>query len=159
MISNSSSHVSNSQNHALSSTTNSLNKNEKKLLKVFLVTHLQKFFCSLYHKNFQFYLGKNYELTTESYEMDGKIIETLISEIVKTGEYTLEGIATYTKIPLDIIIDAACGTCHQLSVTPWTRIVDLFMQVRPDITKAVFEKLISIIEENNLKLSSILNEI
>lgn len=137
-------------------TTNSSSKTEKRLLKIFLITHLHKFLCNLYHKKFQYFLGKNFELTTETYAMDGKIIETLLNEIVRTGEYTLEGIATYTKIPLDIIVDATCGITHQLSMT-WTRVVDLYMQVRPDVSKSFYEKLIAELEKENLRVSAILN--
>lgn len=152
-------HISYSNNQTPSSYTSSFNKNEKKLLKFFLVSYLHQFFHSFYHKNFQFDLGKNYRLTTECYEMDEKIIGNLISEIVKTGEYTIEGIATYTKIPLDIIIDATCGTCNQLSVTLWTRIIDLYMQVKPDVSKVFFDKLVSLIEKNNFRVSCLLTEI
>lgn len=134
-------------------------KSEKKLLKVFLITWLQKFFSNLYQKHFQFNLEKNIELTMECYSMDRKIVETLLKEIVATGEYTLEGIATYTQIPLDIIVDAACGISNQLSVTPWTRIVDLYMQVKPDISKIFHEKLIEKLEKDKCKISVILNEV
>lgn len=160
MNSNSSlSYQSYSKNYRYPTIEKSLSKDERKLLKVFLVTRLQNFFCNLYHKNFQFYLGKNFELTMECFEMDRKIIEILIGEIVATGEYTLEGIATYTKMPLDIIVDTACGTSNQLSVTPWTRIVDLYMQVKPDISKTFHEKLVAALEIDNFRISSILNEI
>lgn len=139
--------------------SNSSKKNERKLLKFFLVNRLHKFFITFFYKKFQYDLGKNFELTTECYEMDGKIIQVLLNEIVETGEYTLEGVATYTRIPLDIIVDAACGTAHQLSITPWTRIVDLYMQVRPTVYKAFFDKLVETVDKQNSNISSLLNEI
>ena len=89
---------------------------------------------------------------------DGKIIQVLLSEIIETGEYTLEGVATYTRIPLDIIVDVACGTANQLSITPWTRIVDLYMQVRPTVSKAFFDKLVETMDKHNFNISSLLSE-
>lgn len=132
-------------------------KNERKLLKVFLVSCLYKLFCDLYHAKFKNDLGKRSE-TTECYAMDSKIIEILILEIVETGEYTLEGIATYTRIPLDIIVDAACGISNKLSITPWARIVDLYMQVKPEVSKIFLEKIVETKDKYRSSFSSLLNE-
>jgi hypothetical protein len=90
--------------------------------------------------------------------MDSKIIQFLIQGIIETGEYTLEGVAHYTRIPFDVIFDAACGNNNQLSITPWARIVDLYMQVKPDVTQLLFNKLIEIKDKNHFALSLLLNE-
>lgn len=131
-------------------------KTERKFLKGILISCLHKFFCNLFYKNFQFDLGKNFKLTTECYTMDEKIIQILIREIVETGEYTLEGIATYTGIPIDIIIDVACGSMSQFSITLWIRIIDLYMQVKPEISKFFFVRLIETIEKDHFNLSHLL---
>jgi hypothetical protein len=90
--------------------------------------------------------------------MDSKIIQTLIQGIVETGEYTLEGIAHVTRIPFDVIFDAACGNNNQFSITPWARIVDLYMQVKPEVTQLLFNKLLEIKDKNHFALSLLLNE-
>lgn len=94
----------------------------------------------------------------ECYAMDSKIIQLIIHGIVETGEYTLEGVALYARIPFDVIYDAACGISNQLSITPWTRIVDLYMQVRPDIAKILVDKLIELKEMHRAAFSLLLNE-
>jgi len=74
------------------------------------------------------------------------------------GEYTLEGIAHYTRIPFDVIFDAACGNNNQLSITPWARIIDLYIQVKPDVTQLLLNKLIEIKDKNHLAISLLLHE-
>lgn len=130
-------------------------KNERKLLKVFLVGHLQKLFCDLFQNRIQTLQNNS---SMECYTMDSKIIQLLIQGIVETGEYTLEGIAYYTRIPFDVIYDAACGISNQFSITPWVRIVDLYTQVRPEVVQVLIEKLLQIKDKNHAAISSLLNE-
>lgn len=140
-----------------------LNKNEKKLLKIFLIASLHRLFTYLIDQNIQKQkvqnrIEKTTEFRKECYKMDGKMLQGFIREIVDTGEYTLEGIASCTRIPLDVILDMICGYNLQPSITFWTRIVDLYLQVKPEISQLFFEKLIEVKEKNNLSLSALLNE-
>ena len=90
-------------------------KNKRKMLRAFLLGHLHKLFIELFLDQLQ---GNQNNSTMEYYEMDSKIIQVLIQGIIETGEYTLEGIALYTRIPFDVIYDAACGINNQFSITP-----------------------------------------
>lgn len=90
--------------------------------------------------------------------MDSKIIQLLIKSIVETEEYTLEGIAYHTRIPFDVIYDAACGISNQFSITPWARVVDLYLKVKPDITQMLVKKLLEIMNQSSGGFSSLLNE-
>lgn len=94
-----------------------------------------------------------------SYSMDSKIIQFLIQGIVETDEYTLEGIAFYTRIPFDVIYDAACGKSNQFSITPWARVADLYMQVKPEVAQFLIEKLLEMRSKNRAFLSSLLTEL
>jgi hypothetical protein len=131
-------------------------KNERKLLKVFLLERLHQVFYELFHSKIQ----SNYNNDSmECYKMDSKIIQLLIQSIIETGEYTLEGIAFYTRIPFDIIYDAACGISNQFSITPWTKIIDLYLKLKPEIEKILIEKLLDLREKNRAALSLLLHEI
>lgn len=130
-------------------------KNERKILKAFLLYRLHKLFSELFQNKMQCHQNSS----MECYTMDSKIIQLLIQGIVETGEYTLEGIAFYTRIPFDIIYDAACGINNQFSITPWARVVDLYIQVKPDITQVLIKKLLEIKDKNNAGLSSLLTEV
>lgn len=90
--------------------------------------------------------------------MDSKIIQHLIKDIVETGEYSLEGIAFHTRIPFDVIYDATCGNCNQFSVTLWARIVDLYIQVKPDVALVLIKKLIELNEKSSSSVSLLLSE-
>lgn len=85
-------------------------KNERKILKAFLVRRLHQLFCELFHSKIK---DDQNNSSMECYTMDSKIIQLLIQGIVDTGEYTLEGIAYHTHIPFDVIYDAACGINNQ----------------------------------------------
>jgi hypothetical protein len=93
----------------------------------------------------------------ECYEMDSRIIQLLIQDIVNTGEYTLEGIAYHTHIPFDVIYDAACGITNEFSITLWSKITNLYLEVRPDIVKILINKLIEM-KNNSSSFSELLNE-
>ena len=130
-------------------------KNERKILKAFLLGRLYQLFCELFQNKMQCNQNNS---SMECYTMDSKIIQLLIQGIVETGEYTLEGIAFYTRIPFDVIYDAACGINNQFSITPWARIVGLYMQVKPDIAQVLIDRLLEIRDKNRAALSSLLTE-
>jgi len=130
-------------------------KNERKILKAFFLARIHQLLCEQFKNKIQSDL---IHFPKECYAMDSKIIQLLIQNLVESGEYTLEGIALYTHIPLDVIYDAACGVKNQFSITPWVRLVDLYMQVNPDIEQALMNKLIEIKSKNRLTFNSIMAE-
>lgn len=129
---------------------------ERKIMKAFLLSRLHLLFCELFHKKIQ--LEKSH-LLMECYTVDSKIIQFLIQSIVDTKEYTLEGIARYTRIPFDVIFDAACGNNVELSVTLWVRVILLYIQIKPDVAQLLFDKLNEINDKNYHTLAFLLNEL
>jgi len=111
---------------------------ERKIMKAFLLSRLHLLFCDLFRKKIQ---SEKTHSSMECYTVDSKIIQFLIQSIIDTGEYTLEGIARYTRIPFDVIFDAACGNNVQLSMTLWIRIIHLYIQIKPDVARLLFDKL------------------
>lgn len=130
-------------------------KNERKILKAFLLERLHRLFIELFDSKIQ-YNQKNFSM--ECYAMDNKIIQLLIQGIIETGEYTLEGVAHSTHIPFDVIYDAACGINNHISITAWTKIIDLYIQLKPDTVQALTNKLLEITNQNRSAFSSLLNE-
>lgn len=130
-------------------------KYERKILKVILVGRLHQLFCELFVSEVSY---KKINDSMECYAMDSKIIQLLLQGIVETGEYTLEGIAYHTHIPFDVIYDAACGISDQFSITPWARVADLYMQVKPEVANVLIERLIEIKEKNRGGFSALLVE-
>ncbi|OGT38635.1 MAG: hypothetical protein A3F12_05855 [Gammaproteobacteria bacterium RIFCSPHIGHO2_12_FULL_38_14] len=132
----------------------SIKKQKRKILKVFLLGCFHQLLCELFQSKIQ----HQNNFLMESYSMDSQIIQFLIQDIVETGEYTVEGIANYTRIPFDIIYDAACGINNQFSITPWARVVDLYIQVKPDISRFLIDKLLKIVNKDSTAFSSLLIE-
>jgi hypothetical protein len=116
----------------------------------------QKLFRELFANKMNSYHNHS---SMEFYNMDSKIIQFLIQGIIESEEYTLEGIALHTRIPFDVIYEAACGINNQISITPWLKLVDLYIQVNPAISHALIEKLLLEVKKNNHKgFSSLLTE-
>lgn len=128
---------------------------ERKILKAYLLSSLFKLFNRLF-------LDRLSEAHSDPilgcYLMDSKIIQLLIQGIINSGEYTMEGIACHTRIPFDVIYDAACGNNKQFSIVPWAKIVDLYMQVKPEIAELLYEMLLEIKNQQTSSLSLLLNE-
>jgi len=145
------------EEYLYSSALNPFHKSERKLLKAFLLRSLYTLLHELSQKQQQ--VDKNYHTNTamECYMLDNKMIQFIIREILKTEEYTLEGIAYYARVPFDVIFDAACGNSH-LSVTAWTNIVDLYMQVKPEIPRMLFDKLLRTKQKDRSTLALVMSE-
>lgn len=128
--------------------------NERKILKIFLIGWLHKVFS----KSIKNKMVYNPNSSMECYAMDTKIIQFLIQGIIETEEYTLEGIAFHTRIPFDVIYEAACGINKEMSITPWAKLVDLYMQVKPEINQVLVEMLLEAKNKNLKGFSSLLSE-
>jgi hypothetical protein len=79
----------------------------------------------------------------ELYTMDNKIFRAVIEEIIETGEYTLEGIAYYARMPLDLFVDLMCEKNISPSITLWSIVISLYVQVKPEFAKYLFNTLTS----------------
>lgn len=126
------------------------------LLKIFLLHQIRAVLVEYFADYLQPDLCSN--SLTECYMTDSKITELLIHSIVESGEYTLEGIAYYTRIPYDVILDAACGNTSSLTITPWARLVDLYLQVKPEVAQLLFEKLATLANSNEGSTADLLND-
>jgi hypothetical protein len=133
-------------------------KMERKLLQGLILLQAHHLFHALFFQEKMLQIDPNVFSHTECYSMDQKIIQLVIRGILESGQYTLEGIAYYTRIPFDIILDAACGHQRELSMTAWSRIVGLYMQVRPDVSKLLLKKLLQLESEDQITMSMLLNE-
>ncbi len=136
----------------------SVSKLDRIFLKAFLLYRLHAFLSELLKGKIQSELTESNHLSMECYAMDTKITQLIIREILESEQYTLEGIAQYTRIPLDVIVDAACGNNCQISITPWIRIVNLYMEVKPEISEKLCEKLLCLRQENQVMKKLLLNE-
>jgi hypothetical protein len=128
-------------------------KHERKILKLFLMCHLYRIFMKSFLNTV---VCENYLM--ECYLMDSKIVQIIIKEIIESGNYTLEGVAYHTRVPFDIIYEAACGINNNLSIMSWSRIADLYLQVKPEISNILAQRLLEIKDKNQNGFVSLMQE-
>lgn len=116
---------------------------EKQLLRAVLLVHVYELIHDVISDG-----AVQLDSMWECYLMDNKLIQQLLREITGTGHYTLEGVAHYTRIPFEVILDAACGRTHDLFITSWVKIVGLYIQVRPETSQQLIAKLVALNEKN-----------
>lgn len=127
---------------------NLLSKKRNYLLKIFLLWYSHQFLCQ--NKKSLIFNDISFKSTSvmELYMLDNKVIRVVIEEIIETGEYTLEGIANYSRLPIDVFIDIMCENHISPSLTLWSKVISLYVQVKPEIVKYLFDTLTS---ENDVK--------
>jgi hypothetical protein len=135
---------------------NAVQMSERSILKVFLLGYLHKLFREIFQQKINL---TQHNSLQESYTMDSRMIQLLIEGIIETGEYTIEGIAYHTRVPLDVIYDAASGISNHFSITPWARVADLYMQVKPEVTQMLIDRLLEIKNKNDAAFSLLLKEV
>jgi len=119
-----------------------MSKTENIIIETYLLSkihkHLINFFKST-HKNNFYSIKLGYEMEYTMLESD--ISRLLISDILSTEEYTLQGIATYTNSHPDIIVDVAAG--RNIPTAPlYQRILDLHITVRRNLYDCIVKKIL-----------------
>lgn len=77
--------------------------------------------------------------------IDAGVIRFLINDIIATEEYSLEGVANYLRVPLDVVVDLVTGININPSLALSTKIIELHTTVR----KTVYGEIIKKIAENH----------
>lgn len=72
----------------------------------------------------------------------------LISDILHSNEYTLEGIAYYADIPEDVICDIMMGRNSSASFRVCRKLINLHRMVRPNLYREIIKKVVSNVETN-----------
>jgi len=83
----------------------------------------------------------NFSDETENTMIDVNIIKYLINDILESDEYSIAGIAYYTRIPEDIIYEIAAGINDYISLGFSQRIIELHRFVRNDAYQDILNKL------------------
>ncbi|MDR3490821.1 MAG: hypothetical protein P4M12_02115 [Gammaproteobacteria bacterium] len=90
------------------------------------------------HKNYFRILKMNAEM--EKAMIESNFIRCVINDILATKEYTLSGIACYTKIPEDILYEIATGSNEYPILDLSRRVIELHRSVRADLYRNVVKK-------------------
>jgi hypothetical protein len=120
----------------------SLSKHEVLILEAelfyLICTELKNIFRDQY-KNYFRLLKFNTEM--EDAMIESNFLRCLVQDILASEEYTLEGIAFYTRMPEDIIYDIATGKNPNPSIELSRRIIELHRTIRPEVYKQIMQKI------------------
>jgi hypothetical protein len=73
--------------------------------------------------------------------LDEILISSLIKDILVTGDYSIQGIASYTDTPEEVVCDVVIGRNTAPSLSLSWKILNLHMSVRPHLYREVMKKI------------------
>lgn len=79
----------------------------------------------------------------ENAMLNTQLISLIIKDILSTKEYTLEGIACYTNIHIDVLQEFASGCNSDPSAASFRKIIELHRLVRKGLYKTLMKKIAS----------------
>lgn len=121
---------------------NRLSRLENLLIEAELFLRISNFLKNYFREqNKDYFLLLKLNQKKENTMLDANFIRYLIQDILLTEEYTLQGIAYYTRIPLDIVIDLSTGCNMSPSLVCSRRILELHRGVRPGLYKYIIQKI------------------
>ena len=77
----------------------------------------------------------------ENAMIEGEFIRFIITDIINSGDYTLEGIAHYTDVPEEIIYELAVGKNFNPSLLLTKKLLALHRSIKPDFYRELLGKL------------------
>ena len=78
----------------------------------------------------------------ENTMIESNLTRLIITDILSTDNYTLQGIATYTNTHIDVINEIASGR-NTPNIALFKRIIDLHRSVRYELYDAIAKKIAS----------------
>ncbi|MBA3661050.1 MAG: hypothetical protein H0W64_04960 [Gammaproteobacteria bacterium] len=93
------------------------------------------------YKNYFCLMKFNEEM--ENTMLDANFLRFVISDILLSGEYSLEGVAYYTQSPEEVICDVVSGTNIEPSLPLSRKIINLHKSVRPNLYQEIMKKIIA----------------
>ena len=90
----------------------------------------------------------NLSTCQEDLMLDQYFIQFIVKDILYSGEYTLEGIARYTDIHEDVILDFASGLNTEPLASSLRKIMELHKSVRAALYQVIGKKLLAHLDKS-----------
>lgn len=113
-----------------------LSKEENLLLEAVLTLQLCDELAQIYQFN-QIMKEKNNMM------LPGNIIHLILQDLIKSNDYTITGVATYSNVPEDVIYDIAVGNNVNPSLDVSRKIIELHKTARSELYNKVMQKITS----------------
>lgn len=119
-----------------------LSKEENLLLETILICALCDELSEMYQDRVANNFIKKYQ-EKDSMMVHGNVINLILQDLIKSNEYTITGVATYSNVPEDVIYDIAIGNNNNPSLEVSRKIVELHRVARADLYQRVMQKITS----------------
>jgi hypothetical protein len=120
-----------------------LSKEELALFEANLFTCICVELKNIFKKQYKTYLNAiKFNKETEDAMLESQLVRCIINDILATEEYSLTGIAYYTRKPEDVIFEIASGNNIDPSASLLRKIIELHRSVRPSLYQEMIKKIV-----------------
>jgi hypothetical protein len=117
-----------------------LEKDEILLLEAAMLDSLCNELSMRYQGTFNHIKEYHQEISTM---INAHFIYFITHDLINSNDYTIEGIANYSDIPEEVIVDIIIGTNNNPSIEVSRKIIELHRLARPDLYKRILNKITS----------------
>lgn len=71
----------------------------------------------------------------------GGLIYILVNDLIRSNDYTIQGIANYADLPEELIYDISIGNNDNPSIEASRKIIELHKSARPTLYKTMMKKI------------------
>src|SRR5579872_1377533 len=126
-----------------------LSKKELTLLEADLFTSICAKLKEIFKTQYKDYFRTvKFNKEMEETMLESELVRCIINDILSTEEYSLTGIAFYTRKPEDVIFEIASGNNTDPSASLLRKIIELHRSVRPSLYQQIIKKIIAENMEN-----------
>jgi hypothetical protein len=123
---------------------NKLSREENFLLEMDIFMRVCRELKEVFKSNYKNYFClMKLNAETEDAMLEAGLMRYIITDILLTEEYSLNGIAYYTQTPEDIICDVVTGRNTAPSLPLSRKIIELHRSVRPNLYREIIKKITS----------------
>lgn len=115
-----------------------LESDEILLLEAAMLNGLCNELAMRYQDNFNYHKENLQEMTNM---INKHFIYFITHDLINSNDYTIEGIANYSNIPEEVIVDIVIGTNNNPSIDVTRKIIELHRLARPDLYKRIINKI------------------
>jgi len=118
----------------------SLSKEENWLIEAALLNALCEELTQIYTTKISLHTIKNYH-EKENMMITSNVIPLILQDLIQSNDYTINGVATYSNVPEEVIYDIAIGNNNNPSLEVSRKIIELHRTARADLYHRVMQKI------------------
>lgn len=115
-----------------------LSNKEKLVMEIIIFKHI----CSELRRHYdqEIILSNKILINKEEMMTDVQIISRLVNDLLTEEEYSIEGIATYTGYPKDVIYELACGINRNPTFELANKVIELHFFAKRELYVTFLKK-------------------